>query len=220
MDAEYSPKFDATTTVWKDLSDSAYDFTVQSTALTTSGSISYMNFSGTAGNARRLVGGTLTNVPLPVTGSTIIVFSSIVNSTATWRTLVRSTTGSVHPVLINRYTNTIGQYYGSFYSSTYDVTNIPDVYTKMNFMAFQFFSDSVSTWRMFAAPDGRVQLVASFSAAINTATNPVGGFCTLGGIDNSDQHWGNIASFMAFNRRLSYAEMQGIYDEHKGRFLL
>jgi hypothetical protein len=220
LDAEYSPKLDATTTNWKDLSDSGYDFTVQATALTTSGGISYMNFSGGSGNARRLVGGTPTNVPLPVSGSTIIAFTSIRNSTAEYRTLIRSTTGSIHPILLAINSNIIGQWYSGFYTSNYDITTLPNVYTKMNFMAFQFFSDSVSTWRMFAAPDGRVQQVASFSAAINTATNPVGGFATIGGIDTTGQPWGNIASFMAFNRRLNFAEMQNIYDEHKGRYSL
>ena len=223
LDAEYSASIDSTPTKWKDLSDSGYDFTIASNALTTSGGISYMNFSGTAGIAQRLVSGTLTNVPLPVTGSTVIVFTSIKNSTADWRTLIRSTTLSVHPVLINRNTNIIGQWYGSFFSSTYDVTKISNTYTTMNFMAFQFFSDSISTWAMFAAPDGRVQQVASFSAAINTTTNPVGGFATIGGIHDSasfPQYWGNIASFMAYNRRLSVAEMQKICDENKARFAL
>ena len=221
LDAEYSAKIDATTTNWKDLSDSGYDFTVASTALTTSGGISYMNFSGTADIARRLVGGALTNVPLPVTGSTIIAFTSIKNSSADYRTLIRSTTGYVHPVLINIGSNTIGQWYNGFNSSGYDVTNTANVYTQMNFMAIQFFSDSVSTWTMYAAPDGRVQQVGAFSAAINTATNPVGGFCTIGGIAaTAAQNWGNVASFMAFNTRLTSAQMQAIYDEHKGRFSL
>lgn len=211
LDAEHFGRFASGGNTWTDMSTSGYDFTVGNTAVVNSGNTWHMNFTGTAGHATRLVAGLLTDVPFANT-YTFVTFTSLLNSTATFRTLTRSALHQNHPVLIQSGSNLVGQWWNGFYSSGYNINNLANHTTKLNFMAFKFAS---GTWEMLAAPSGTVTSVANIAnATINSA---VQGFASIGGVQNT-QYWGNIGSFMYFDRHLSTPELQSIYADQWARY--
>jgi hypothetical protein len=205
LDAEYNVKFEPNSTTWYDLSGSDYHFTVNAAAATTVNNISYMNFTGTAGLATRA-----TDVPVAAS-YTFVVFTSILNSTATFRTLTRSAGSQNHQVLIQSGTNNIGQWWNGGYFSGYSVSSIPNHTTKFNFMAFRLASGS---WQMYTAPLGSVGLTATATNAVLNSS--LIGFATIGGF--GAQYWGNIASFMYFDRHLTIPELQTVYNNQCNRY--
>lgn len=212
LDAEYNAKFQpSTSTTWVDLSPSAANFTLSSAAaLSNVGGINYMNFSaGTSYASRSPV------VPLVLPASTIVAFTSVLNGGAgTFRTLSRSDTG-VHHVLVDG-NNIIGEWFSGGKFSTYNITNIPNVYSKMNMLAVRLSNSSAQPWELLIAPMGNVQSVANVVNVVmnNSVTHGIG---SIGGHYGS-QPWGNIASFLYFDRHLTIPELQTVYNDQCKRY--
>jgi hypothetical protein len=217
LDAAY---FNQGRTIWFDRSPNKYDFNVASTAFRNEGGIPHMNFEGSYGSAKRVVNSALTNVP-NFTNATFIVFSSILNSTASSRTLLRNSTGD-YQIQINSGTNTLGMYdtgTNTFISSGFNITSIPNVYTKFNMLAWKF-ADSTPFYR-FKYNKSQWYDISNNNAVFNS------GFCAIGANHNSststtssNQYWGKVALVLYYNRHLTDTEITNIYEYFEPRFNL
>jgi len=128
LDATNLDSYQGTGTTWSDLSGNGYDFTLSDAAafVAASGSIpAHMNFESQI--SRRLVNGTMTNVP-NATNGTIVIFSTIKNITNNWRTLTRGEPGAPdHQVIIENGSNDLGMYDnngGAFQDSGFDINSV------------------------------------------------------------------------------------------------
>ena len=202
-------------TVWKDVSGNGYHFTLDNSgAYSITNGINHMNFEGSYGVARRLVSGVLTDVP-NFTDATIMIFSSLLNANANWRTLTRGAAND-HQVIIQQGGNTLGMFdnnAGTFVTSGFDTDTIPDRYTKFNFLCWRLSQNS--PYYQFQYND---------NASITTITNVLAtfnnGFATIGGIGNPDQYWGKISAFLYYNRHLSQSEISQNYQAFKSKFVI
>lgn len=225
LDASNINSYPGTGTTWTDLSGSGYNFTVQSGSWVNNGTASYFNFSGSYCCAKRVVAGALTDVPSSTT-NTLMVFSSILNSTTTWRTLIRGATQD-HQVLINTGGNTIGFYNNSggtptgFIDSTYAVTSISSYTTKFNCLHWKF-AQSSPYWTFGWNTNFNVASITS-AGAINDS-----GFASIGAYHNgttpvtastdASQYWGNIAVVLYYNRTLTNQEIEQNFNAFRERF--
>lgn len=219
LDAANADSYSGGTT-WKDLSVNGYNFTVNSTAYSTAGGIPHFNFEGSFGAAKRIVGGSLSNVPNFANG-TFIVFSSILNSISNWRTLTR---GTDHQVLIEQGSNMLGMYDntggGNFGTSNFLVSNIPNYTSKFNMLCWKLSSSS--PYYQFQYNDSSV-----VGSSTNIITAFDDGFSSIGAyhlgnasMASFDQYWGKIAIFLYYSRHLSQDEILKIYNSLKIRFNL
>lgn len=194
---------------WSDQSGNGLDFTVStSTALkgTDYGGFPFMDFNGNYGIAKRIVGGSLTNITTPTTNKyTIFCVSQILNSTSTWRTLMRGSTQE-HQVIIQSGNNNLGLYdnLGSnFVDSGFDVTT--DMTGSRNLLVWELSTTS---------PYYKFQINESgTNSIITSAANYTLPFCCIGGYHNgsivittSSQYWGGIYEFIVFDGHLSASD--------------
>src|SRR6056300_955511 len=121
-------QYTAGSATWSDQSGNGLDFTVSTNASlkgTDADGFPYMNFGGSYGHAKRLVGSTLTNIPAPTTGKyTIFCVTQILNSTTNYRTLTRGATED-HQILVGTGNNNLGLWDNdgsNFVDSGFDVT--------------------------------------------------------------------------------------------------
>jgi hypothetical protein len=202
-------------TSWKDISGNGYHFTIDDPrAYSITNGIKHMNFEGSYGVARRLVSGVLTDVPNFLNG-TILIFSSLLNANANWRTLTRGAAND-HQVIIQQGGNTLGMFdnnAGTFVTSGFDTDTIPNRYTKFNFLCWRLSQNS--PYYQFQYND---------NPSITTITNVLAtfnnGFATIGGISNPDQYWGKISAFLYYNRHLSQSEISQNYQAFKSKFVI
>lgn len=219
LDAANTKSYPGTGTTWFDLSGNARDFTINASAYSTSGGIAHMNFEGSFGSAKRVVGGVLTDVPGNTNG-TIMVFSTILNSTGNWRTMVRGASAD-HQVIIENGQNNLGMYdnnTNAFISSGYNITSLPNPYTQFNCLVFKLSQSS--PYYDFSFNGGTS--VATITNANATFNN---GFCVIGAYHNestnvntSTQYWGKIGYFMYYNKHLSQAEVSQNFNALRGRY--
>jgi len=201
--------YTAGSATWSDQSGNGLDFTVSTnTSLkgTDADGFPYLNFSGSYGIAKRIVGSTLTNIPAPTTGKyTIFCVTQVKNSTNPDKTLIRGATAD-HQVYVPINTNNLGLYDNNgsdFVDSGFDVTT--DMKTTRNLLVWE-----LST----TAPIYKFQLNESGTdSTINSATNYTLPFCCIGGYHNystvittSLQYWGNIYEFIVYDGVLSASE--------------
>ena len=220
LDAGNSASYPGSGTTWTDLSGNGYNFNVNASAYSTTGGIPHMNFEGSFGAAKR---GGLTDVP-NFSNATIMCFSTILNSTGNWRTLIRaSSTGQDHQVIIQAGANNLGMYDNNavgFISSGFDITSLPNPYTQFNCL----------TWRM-SQSSPYYQFQYNNNPTTYTITNAnstyTHGFSVIGAYHNestgtgsgdSSQYWGKISVFLYYNRHLTEAEIQQNYNALRGRF--
>ena len=222
LDAGSPSSYPGTGTTWTDLSGSGYNFTVQSGSWVSNGTASYFDFSGTYCCAKRVVGGALSNVP-NFANATLMVFSSILNSTGNWRTLVRGS-GADHQVIIQSGSNDLGMYdndSNAYYSSGFNVTTIPNYTTKFNCLHWKLSQSS--PYYSFG-----YNTIAAGTNITNGNATFNNGFCTIGAYHNgttpvtsstdASQYWGNVALVLYYNRTLSDAEIAQNYNVFKGRY--
>ncbi len=210
LDAGNFRSYPGSGTTWFDLSPNKYDFTVNASGWnnTTDSIPAHFNFEGTYGHATRTTG---TDVPNAANG-TFIVFTSIKNATADWRTLTRGATND-HQIIIQNGGNLLGMYDnegGNFVSSGFDITTLPNPYTQFNCLIWKLSQSS--PYYQFAY--NGTNFANTITSALATFNN---GFYTIGGVGNS-QYWGKIGAFLYYNRHLSNAEVLQTYNALRGRF--
>ena len=160
---------------------------------------------------------TLTDVP-NYTNRTIITFSTVVNNSNDYQTLVRGAT-SDHQVIVWDNGFNLGIATSNFYDSGYDITSIPNYNTKFNGQFYRLSSGSSPYWA-FSLND------ASGNAATITSMSPPSnnGFCVIGGYHNNStsttmtsggQPWGKIHAFLYYSRHITFSEQEAIYNYYK-----
>lgn len=222
LDAGNTKSYPGSGTTWTDLSGNGYDFTVQSGSWVSAGIASYFNFSGSYSCAKRVVGGVLSDVPASTT-NTLMIFSTILNSTADWRTLIRGAS-SDHNVIIQSGANIIGKYdntTNSFPSSGYNVTSITNYTTVFNCLHFKF-AQSSPFWTFGWNNNFDVGSITNSSASNSDGFASIGAYhnanATVTSSANASQYWGNIALVMYYNRTLSDTEVRQNYNTLRGRY--
>ncbi len=197
LDGDNLNSYDGGGSIWRDLSGNNYDFYINGNGFKNIDGIKYMDIEGSYGGPVRVVNNGGQEVP-SYQNATAQVFSTIKNSTADWRTLLRSIAND-HPVLIDRYTNNLGYYEdggAKFVDSGFDVNTIPDYTTQFNFLNFHFAQTS-PYWE-FSYNDKPIQAQITSSSA-----SYLNGFYLLGKDDvratitvsRGTQWWGKIGVF-------------------------
>jgi len=221
LDAADKKSYPGTGTVWYDLSGNNYHFNVNSSAYAVSSGIPHMNFEGSYGSAKRVVSSALSDVP-SYSNATFIIFSSILNSTGNWRTLLRGASND-HQVIIESGQNNLGMYDNNavgFLTASFNITNIPNTYTGFNFLCWRL-SQSSPYYQFQYNNDSTVYSITNANA---TFTN---GFCVIGAYHHgstgtasgdSSQYWGKVSSVLYYNRQLSSTEINNIYIAYKQKF--
>jgi hypothetical protein len=218
LDAGNTKSYSGSGTTWNDLSGNGYNFNVNASAYSTSGGIAHMNFEGSFGAAKRT---SLSDIP-NFSNATIMCFSTILNSTGNWRTLVRaSSTGDDHQVIIQSGANNLGMYDNNgagFIGAGFDITSLPNPYTQFNCL----------TWRMSqSSPYYQFQYNNNLTtySITNASSTFTQGFSVIGAyhnssadVNNSSQYWGKISVFLYYNRHLTAAEVSQNFNALRGRF--
>ncbi len=203
---------------WTDQSGNGYNFIFNSTQYTSTNGINYI---GETGAIKRVVGGVLTDVPT-ATNRTIICFTTIRNSTADYRTLMRGATRD-HHVIINSGTNTLGMFdnnAASFISGGFDITTLPNPYTNFNMLTFKL--STASPYWQFKYNNTSSQNYYNITNANATATE---GICSIANWPNSTvtntylQPWGNIGLFLQYNSHLTEDQINEVYNRFAPRFV-
>ena len=220
LDAGNTKSYPGSGTTWKDLSGNGYDFTFVSTAFNTDGDgIKNMNFSGSHGIAKRIPGGTLTDVPSD-DNATIMCFTKILASTSNWRTLTRGASSS-HHVIVENGSNDFGAFWGiGIKDSGYDIDSVPNYDSKYNCLTFKL-STSSPYWQFQYNDSAVVATITDSAASYNNGFAAIGGYHD-GNATNSDaqasQYWGNIGVFLYYKRHLSQSEILQNFNALRGRF--
>jgi hypothetical protein len=210
-------------TTWYDLSGNGNHFTVQSGSWVSSGPSSYFNFGGSYCCAKRLVGGALTDIG-PNSFATIMTFTSILNSTTTWRTLVRGTQND-HQILINTGTNNLGMYDSNnsgFITDTFDVSTLPNYTTQFNCLYWKLAQSSPYYSFGYNSTLSAGTDITNVNATFNNGFSSVGGHHNFSTAVTSStdavQYWGNVGPFLYYNRTLSSQEILQNFHALRGRF--
>jgi hypothetical protein len=209
LSLDASDYFTSDGTTWPDRSPNGRNFTLSAAgAYISSGAFPYMALSTNRATIATAVPATAYN--------TLIVFGTILNSTATWRALIFN--GNI-PVMIETGSNRLGMFNGGFIpcDQNVDVTTLAQVYTRFNMHVWKlstvspyyqyYFNPNVSPCR----PTG----VITDSRASYTA-----GFTTLGDNGTAGQYWGNLGTVLYYNRALSDQELVETYQRHMTKYLL
>jgi hypothetical protein len=222
LDAADPNSYPGTGTTWYDLTGNA-NFNILATAYNSTG-VKYMDFNGSYGCAKKID----SDFPLVGGGNiTCIVWTIPLNSSASWRTLMRGlSSGPQHQVIIQASEWNIGMYdnvNGSgFNSSGYSQQSLPGYPTAWNMMIFR--------WNSSSSPYYSLSLNGTPGTAVGTITSVnskfIRGICSIGAYNEASQsnpalasqYWGSIAKFMMYNRVLSDAECLQIYNSTKARF--
>ena len=187
-------------------------------ALATSGGVKFMDLTRVA------TGGAILAMDIPsrdlqvpaYANATFVCFSSIVNTTADWRTLLRThefplPDPIVHQVIMQAGSNDLGAYYGSYRSTGLNVSTLSSPYTRMNMWVFRLSGTTSPYMRVsYNSATTIAQLTDPGAAYVN-------GFSRLGSNLNS-QGWGNIAQCLYYSRHLTDTEIVGLYNTFRGRY--
>jgi hypothetical protein len=177
----------------------------------------------TNGIAKYLPGGTLTDFPnTPSTNATIVILSTIKVPDGDWKTLVRGA-GADHQVIINQSDGvTLGMYDNNgagFISSGFDFSTIADRSTAYH-VYFWKLSTSSPYYQFYydtntSSPSGTI---TNANATFNSGFACVGAYHDgSSNPNNFSQEFGDIKVFLYYNRHLSQAEMDQVYNALKNR---
>ena len=221
-DAANYKSYPGSGTTWYDLSGNGYHLTLNSAGTWNSaGARSYMDF--TAGIAKYLPGGSLTDIPGTGGGpGTICIFSTIKAPDSDWKTLVRGSGGD-HQVIIYADTGIdLGMYDNDgagFLDSGFDVDTLSNRTTEYHFMAWKL--DTSSPYYQFYY-DQNLSSAASTITNSNATFN--NGFAGVGAYHNANssptsfsQEFGAIRMFLFYNKHLSETELREVYNSYKSR---
>jgi hypothetical protein len=221
LDAANRQSYPGSGTVWKDLGGQGYDFTINASAYSTSGGIPHMDFGGSYGAAKRLVNGSMVNIP-NFQDATIMIFSAILNSTSNWRTLIRGSAAD-HQVIILAGNNDLGMFDNNgagFLNSNFNITNLPNAYTQFNCLTWRM-SQSSPYYQFQYNNNPTVYSITNANATFNNGFSVIGAYHNFSSdVNNAQQYWGKISYFIYYNRALSQSEIQQNYNALKGRYNL
>jgi hypothetical protein len=206
----------AGSTTWADTSGNAINFTVDGNVLNSNSlGIRYMNFSGGAGGARRVVNGSFSNVPYS-SNATFVAFTTILNDTSTWRSLIRDD-ASNHPIIIQAGSNNLGGFFftSGFLSSGFAISNIPNPYTSFNMLAWKF-SNSNPFYEFLFNEQFSSSVITNSNSAWTVSFSQLG--CKYQDLSTPSQYWGNIGLALYYNRHLNSNELNDIYARFAPRF--
>lgn len=218
LDASNTNSYSGSGTVWNDLSGNNNNFNIVASAYNSSDP-KYMDFNGSFGIAKNGSDISLSDS----TGVTYLIWTRVKNSTAEWRTLTRSYVND-HHVIIEYNGWNIGMYDNDsvgFLGTGFSQQSLPN-YGTGNWVAMYWRWQSGSPFYELSYNDTPGTIRGSISDG-NARYNR--GFGSIGGYHNGNttpssasQFWGDIAVFMAYNRRLTDAELLQNYNYYQSRF--
>ena len=221
LDAANPKSYSGTGTTWTDLSGNGYNFTLSNANVwTTYNGVRCMDFEN--GIAKYLPGGVLTDLPI-YSNITICMYSTIKSADGDWKTLWRNTSID-HQVIISAGDGiSLGMFdndTGTFYDTGFDVNTLSNYTTKFHFYVWKLSSSS--PYYQFYYDDNLSSSSATLTnvnAALTRGTACIGAYHN-GSASPTDfsQEWGRISNFYYYNRHLSEAELQQIYQATKSRF--
>jgi hypothetical protein len=220
-----------------DLSGNGHHFTIASDAYIegATSADNYFDFGGSYDIAKYIVNNSLTNMPRGTNGTddvTIVVFTEILDSTSALRALCRnySTIDYTYEniqILIDSgvygYQNYIGMVdrnpSNTFYSSSFNITEIPNYAGGFNMYVFKL--STVSPYFQF-----RYNLNRTYSNITNSNAAFNIGFASIGGDHNrtvsntsSQYFWGKIRRFLYYDGHLNDNQIDQIYRIYKYNYI-
>lgn len=220
LDAGDTASYSGSGTIWNDISGNNNNFNIVAAAWQNSGP-KYMNFGGSYGIAKNSSDISLSDS----TGVTYVVWTRVLNSTGSWRTLTRSYVND-HQVIIESGGWNIGMYDnegGAFQSTGFSQQNIPGNGTA-TWACLYWRWKNTAPYYEFSYNDTPGTIRASLSSESSRYNRGFGG---IGGYhennttpSSASQYWGDIGVFMCYNRRLTDAELLQNYNYYKVRFSL
>lgn len=218
LNAASSTSYPGSGTVWYDLSGNSNNFNIVATAYNATGP-KYMDFNGSYGIAKNGSDISLSDS----TGVTYVVACRIKNSSGDWRTLTRSYVNDHHVIIQNGGWN-IGMYDndgGNFQSTGYSQQSLPGYGTTAWNIIYWRWKNSSPYYEMSYndTPETIRGSLTSTSAQYNRGFGSIGGYHEGNTTPSSaSQYWGDIGFFMAYNRRLTDAELLQNFNALKGPF--
>lgn len=216
LDANIGESYPGTGTVWYDISGNGNNFNIVASAYKGNGATAYMDFNGSHGCAKNTSDISLSDS----TGITYIVWTRVLNSTGNWRTLTRSYV-SDHHVIVQSGTENLGMYdndAAGFIDSGYDVTSLPN-YLTSKWVCLYFRWQNTSPYYEVSYNDtpGTIRgSITDTNARYNRGFGSIGAYHNGSTTpSNASQYWGDIATFMCFNTRLTNNQLLQIYDATK-----
>ena len=219
LDATESKSYPGSGGVWYDLSGNGNDFAVVAAAYNSTDK--YMDFGGSYGCAKH------TGSDLMILGNiTAIVWTRMLDSSVTWRTLFRSlSSGAIHQVIAGNPWD-IGMYDNDgvgFRSCGYSQQSLPGYGTTEWDMLIWRWDTSASPYYSFSYNDTPEVLRGSIT---DTGSNWDHGICSIGAWSNSvqddpsnsSQNWGDISQIRLYNQYLTDAEVLQIYNDTKAKY--
>ena len=206
---------------WKDLSGNNYNFILSHpNVYTTYNNVRCMDFEN--GIAKYLPGGVLTDLPV-YPNITICMYSTIKPANGNWKTLWRSVSGD-HQVIIYAIDGvSLGMYDANgagWIDTGFDVNTLSNYTTQFHFYVWKL--SAISPYYQFYY-DGNLATssgtLTNVNAQFTLGTGCIGAYHNVSSDPTSyDQNWGRISNFYYYNRHLSEAELQQIYQATKSRF--
>ena len=208
---EFLPALNGTS--WKDRSPYALNFTLTnaSSYIPSSQQFQYMDFSTSYSS------GLNTNIDTPFsTHNTLVIFSTVKNSTGDWRTLLRGYQYH-HHVIVESGTNRLGLYNninGGFIKcdDNVDISSLDQVYTRFNMHVWKFSTQSPYYQYYFnpsVAPCKPTGVITDGRGNLGNGFFALGSYYQPG--TGLGQYWGQIANAFWYNRELSDEELVETY---------
>ena len=203
IDANNSSSYNGTGTVVTDLSGNGYTQNLSSaSAYTVLSGVKCFDFSGT------YVMRAASAVPtLPTTGFTYIAWARMISSSASWRTLFR-TSPADHPLLIELGSNTLGMYdntTNAFYSTGYSVSSFANIWVQ---------------WAVTGDSSGQTFYINGVKVGTTVQTAAGNSHDWAGGVGTPNgQSFGYIANMQLYTSILPQQVIQQLYGTTKYAFL-
>jgi hypothetical protein len=219
LDASVNESYPGAGTVWSDISGNNRHFNIVAGAYNSSGP-KYMDFNGSYGMAKNAADFSLDDT----NGLTYVLWTRVKNANADWRTLTRSYANNHHVIIENGGWG-IGMYDNAnstgFNNTGYSQQSLPN-YGTSNWICMYFRWKSTSPYFEFSYNDTPGTIRGSLTS---TNARHINGFGAIGGYHSQStdpsvgsQFWGDISSFMVYNRRLSDSELLQMYNIQKSKF--
>ena len=201
---------------WNDRSGNGYNFTLNNTgAYVGTRQVPYMAFNDAFGSTTRTL-----DVPYS-TYNTLIAFTAPLNTNTNWRTLTRGKAAD-HHVIIQVGTHNLGMFDNDTSvfvpcDNNVDISTLPNVFTRFNMWVFLL--SSVRPYYVFYYNPSSLPMtpVGIITSNVNAAIN--NGFANIGGnVGGNGQSWGNIGTFLWYNRKLSEQEIVETYWRYAPKY--